>query len=73
DPDRFDITRKEGRQLGLGLGIHFCLGAPLLRLEAQVVFTTLLRRFPKLELATEPLDWQVHPIFRGVKSLPVVL
>lgn len=72
EPNCFDITRDEGRQLGLGLGIHFCLGAPLLRLEAQVAFNILLRRFPKMELATEQLEWQEHPIFRGVKALPVV-
>ena len=72
EPDRFDITRDEGRHLGLGLGIHFCLGAPLLRLEAQIAFTSILNRFPELHLATENLEWQEHPIFRGVKSLPVV-
>jgi pimeloyl-[acyl-carrier protein] synthase len=72
EPDRFDITRDEGRHLGLGLGIHFCLGAPLLRLEAQVAFMTMLRRFPELYLATDTLEWQEHPVFRGVKSLPVV-
>jgi pimeloyl-[acyl-carrier protein] synthase len=72
EPDRFDITRDEGRHLGLGLGIHFCLGAPLLRLEAQIAFTAMLHRFPELSLATENLEWQEHPIFRGVKSLPVV-
>jgi cytochrome P450 len=72
EPDRFDITRDEGKHLGLGLGIHFCLGAPLLRLEAQIAFTSILRRFPSLSLATENLEWQEHPIFRGVKLLPVV-
>jgi cytochrome P450 len=71
EPDRFNITRKEGRHLGLGLGIHFCLGAPLVRLEAQVAFTSLIRRFPELRLAAADLEWQEHPIFRGVKSLPV--
>ncbi|HLO32975.1 MAG TPA: cytochrome P450, partial [Anaerolineales bacterium] len=71
DPDRFDIARDEGRNLGFGLGIHFCLGAPLVRLEAQIAFTALLRRFPNIDLATEKLEWQEHPIFRGVKSLPV--
>ena len=71
ETDRFDIGRDEGRHLGFGLGIHFCLGAPLVRLEAQTAFTTILRRFPKLCLATENLEWQEHPIFRGVTSLPV--
>jgi cytochrome P450 len=70
-PDHFNIARDEGRHLGFGLGIHFCLGAPLVRLEAQTAFTTILRRFPKIALASENLEWQEHPIFRGVKSLPV--
>jgi hypothetical protein len=71
EPDRFDITRDEGRHLGFGLGIHFCIGAPLVRLEAQIAFSTILRRFRELRLATESWDWQEHPIFRGVKSLPL--
>jgi len=73
NPDRFDITRDEGRHLGFGLGIHFCIGAPLVRLEAEIVFETILRRFPDIRLATETLEWQEHPIFRGLKSLPVRL
>jgi cytochrome P450 len=72
-PDRFDITRNEGRHLGFGMGIHFCIGAPLVRLEAEVIFDTILRRFPKISLASETLAWQEHPIFRGLKSLPVIL
>lgn len=72
-PDRFDITRSEGRHLSFGMGIHFCIGAPLVRLEAEIVFETLLRRFPGLSLAAETLEWQEHPIFRGLKSLPVHL
>jgi len=71
DPDRFDITRNEGRHLNFGQGIHFCIGASLVRLEAEIAFLTILRRFPQLQLATEKLDWQEHPIFRGLKSLPV--
>jgi cytochrome P450 len=71
DPDRFDITRNEGRHLNFGLGIHFCIGASLVRLEAEIAFNTILRRFPKLQLETESLDWQEHPVFRGLKSLPV--
>ena len=72
NPDHFDIARSEGRHLGFGLGIHFCIGAPLVRLEAEVAFETILYRFPKLRLATDDLQWQEHPIFRGLKSLPVV-
>lgn len=73
NPDSFDVTRNEGRHLGFGMGIHFCIGAPLVRLEAEIAFETLLRRFPTLSLATETLEWQEHPIFRGLKSLPVYL
>lgn len=72
-PDCFDLARAEGRHLGFGVGIHFCIGAPLVRLEAEIVFETILRRFPRIRLATETLEWQEHPIFRGLKSLPVVL
>ncbi|MCC6191284.1 MAG: cytochrome P450 [Anaerolineales bacterium] len=73
NPDMFDITRAEGRHVGFGLGIHFCVGAPLARLEIQMAYTSLLRRFPALRLAAEPLDWQEHPTFRGLRSLPVAL
>lgn len=71
DPDRFDITRNEGRHLNFGLGIHFCIGASLVRLEAEIAFNTVLRRFPNLQLSTEHFEWQEHPVFRGLKSLPV--
>ena len=73
DPNHFDITRAEGRHLGFGIGIHFCIGAPLVRLEAEIIFETILRRFPGISLASENLEWQEHPIFRGLKSLPVCL
>jgi cytochrome P450 len=72
-PDRFEISRNEGRHLGFGIGIHFCIGAPLVRLEAEIVFETMLRCFPDIHPATETLEWQEHPIFRGLKSLPVHL
>jgi cytochrome P450 len=73
NPDSFEITRSEGRHLGFGIGIHFCIGAPLVRLEAEIVFETILRRFPGISLAGETLEWQEHPIFRGLKSMPVRL
>jgi cytochrome P450 len=73
DPDRFDITRNEGRHLSFGLGIHFCIGASLVRLEAEVAFATILRRFPNTGLATDAFDCQEHPVFRGLKTLPVYL
>ncbi|MCC7360633.1 MAG: cytochrome P450 [Anaerolineales bacterium] len=72
-PDVFDITRDEGKHVGFGLGIHFCIGAPLARLEIQMAFTSLLQRFPNLRLAAETLEWQAHPTFRGLRSLPVAL
>jgi len=71
NPDRFDILRNGGRHLSFGLGIHFCIGASLVRLEAEITFETILRRFPHLQLAAESLEWQEHPVFRGLKSLPV--
>jgi len=73
DPASLDLTREENQHLTFGKGIHYCLGAPLARLEGQVAFSTLLRRLPHLQLAVEPehLIWNRTPILRGLKSLPV--
>jgi cytochrome P450 len=75
DPDRVDITRKPIDHLTLGHGLHFCLGGPLARIEGQVVFATLARRFPDLELAVAPdeLEWNGDPQLRGLRRLPVRL
>jgi cytochrome P450 len=73
DPDRLDVRRKENRQLGFGHGIHFCLGAHLARIEAAIALGTLLRRFPRIRLASEALDWQPNYGLRGLTSLPVLL
>ncbi len=73
EPHRFDITRSEGRHLSFGLGIHYCIGAPLVKLEAEIAFETILRRFPNLQLKSGVLEWQEHPIFRGLKELKVSL
>jgi len=71
DPDRLDIRREDNRHIAFGYGIHFCIGAPLARLEGQIAIPALLRQLPDLELRTDALDWLDSLVFRGVKSLPV--
>lgn len=73
-PDELDLTAERGtRHLGFGRGRHFCLGAPLARLEAEIALGTLLRRLPALRLAVEPdeLRWRPVPLFRSLVALPV--
>ncbi len=60
EPDRLLIRREPNRHLAFGLGIHYCLGAPLARLEAHIAFPAILRRFPRLRLAEEVGAWRVH-------------
>lgn len=73
DADIFDSTRKNNKQLGFGLGIHYCLGAPLARLEGQIAITTLLQRLPNLRLAipVAAVEWDLGSFAYGVKHLPV--
>ena len=73
EPDRFDITRRDVHHHSFGGGAHFCLGAPLARLEAQLAIAALVERFPNLRLADEPLEWRALPAFRGLVKLPVVV
>ncbi|MBW8486597.1 cytochrome P450 family protein [Actinomadura parmotrematis] len=74
EPDVLDVARSSGRHLGFGHGIHFCLGAPLARLEGQIAIGGLLDRFPDLALAVpaEQLHYQrTGSIVRGLTALPV--
>jgi cytochrome P450 len=70
DPERLDITRPPTRHVSFGQGIHFCLGAPLARLETQIVLRLLLQRPDDLRLAGEPA-WKENTVLRGLRCLPV--
>lgn len=75
DADVFDITREKSSHLAFGTGIHLCLGAPLARLEGEIAVSTLLNRFPNMQLQTDvnELEWRPGMIVRGVKEIPVQL
>ncbi len=72
-PDELDITRENNRHLGFGMGVHYCVGAPLARIEGQVAINTLLRRMPNLQLVVpiEELTWGIVPLIRGLNQMPV--
>ena len=71
DPDRLDLSRQDNRHLAFGWAAHFCFGAPLARVEAQVALATLLRRLKHLALDPVPLVWRRNAGFRGLETLPV--
>ena len=71
DPDRLDVTRRDVRHVSFGYGIHFCLGAPLARVEGQIALGTLLRRAPRLALAETEPEWRESSVLRGLKRLRV--
>ncbi|MBW8792359.1 MAG: cytochrome P450 [Streptomyces sp.] len=71
EPDRFDIRRDHRGHLAFGHGIHYCLGAPLARLEGRTALRTLLRRAPHLALDGPHGEWLPGTLMRGVRSLPV--
>jgi cytochrome P450 len=71
DPHRFDIRRDARGHLAFGHGIHFCLGAPLARLEGRIAVGTLLERAPALALDGAPGEWLPGLLMRGMRSLPV--
>jgi cytochrome P450 len=73
EPETLDVTRADNKHLAFGKGIHFCLGAPLARMEGQIAINTLLHRMPNLRLKDSPesLTWRPGLVLRGVKGLPV--
>lgn len=71
DPERLDISREHNPHLAFGRGIHFCLGAPLARLEASLAFHTLLTRFANIEVAEPGAVWGPNTLMRGLATLPL--
>jgi cytochrome P450 len=73
NPEQLDLGRTPNPHLAFGQGVHYCLGAPLARLEAQIAFETLLRRLSNLELAVRPesLQWRKGVFLRGPERLPL--
>lgn len=73
EPEEFDVTREPGTHLSFGVGPHFCLGAALARIQGEVLFPRLLRRFPGLRLAGQPVYRSPGSTLRGLESLPLSL
>jgi cytochrome P450 len=74
-PEQFDIRREPNKHLSFGQGAHFCIGAPLARLEGKIALTTLFQRFPNIRLRgpAASLRWRKSLIVRGLEELPVIL
>jgi cytochrome P450 len=75
NPDTFDIRRTPNKHMAFGYGIHYCLGAPLARMEGAIAFNNLIQRFPKLSLAVDPqaLEWNETLLIRSMTKMPVRL
>ena len=70
-PDRLDLGRTDNRHIAFGWGIHFCLGAPLARVEGQIAIDSLVRRLPRLTLVDDEPEYRQSLTLRGLKALPV--
>lgn len=73
NPDQFDIGRLDNEHLTFGGGIHYCVGAMLAQTEANVIFATLARRYPKMRLAEQTIEWRDAIAFRGPRSLRIAV
>jgi cytochrome P450 len=73
EPDRLDVSRQPNRHLAFGHGIHFCLGGPLARVEGQIAFGSILRRFERIELREEQPPFMPKIFLRGLERLPLAL
>jgi cytochrome P450 PksS len=73
NPDTLDLSREPNRHLAFGLGVHYCLGAPLARLEGQIAIGALVRRMPNLRITRQPLRWRRGLVLRGLEALTVEL
>jgi cytochrome P450 len=71
DPERLDLDRPDVRPLSFGHGLHYCLGAQLARLEAQIALTHLFDRYPDLHFSGAPIAWGDNMILRGPRVLPL--
>jgi cytochrome P450 len=71
DPNRVDIVRNPNRHCGFGFGIHYCMGAPIARLEGSIAIEALIRSLPGLRIGDEPESWHPTLISRGMQSFPV--
>jgi len=71
NPDELNLERSDNRHLAFGWAAHFCFGAPLARLEAQIAFKTLLRRFDSLKLISDDVAWRPNLGLRGLEALPL--
>lgn len=71
-PSQLDVTRQNIRHVAFGFGIHFCLGAPLARLEGEIAIRPLILRFPNMRLTKSPPAWRQEITIHGLKSLPVL-
>ena len=73
EPDRLDIGRNPNPHVAFGFGTHFCMGAPLARLEGEIAFRDLATRFPSLRLVDDDPQYRPNPVLRGLQRLDVAI